>query len=454
MKLRRDRGLSARALSMKLGLAESYLHKWEHDAGRRVSREVLARVAEVLELGDPQRRELFRLADARDVPEHARHLYDSPNRFLQNIDQAIRSVDHPAECEELPSSEWETFIEAVAWTLAHRATENDTPETWLADRILWPPVVYRHGIRTENPDWIGDRPRIDVAHLFERHFPVAPDAELTPEAITAIGSGMAAVWCAWTCESIDRCLELVKAIRRWSVRSTPDLGPVATLTFATTADQEAYGATGIACSAITRAHSGAIAQELYEDANLHKVGEPGRHYVHALRPIDAVVPGAFQAAFYYMNLNARSPMKASVLRSIETALYLVCSDLWHSGIEPALYATGMLGAREGTYLFDRLEGFDTVDGALDLLRGGAFLFLSPDEPIPRAKRYILGRIRTGLRAQFESMLRAALAAMYAASASVTTDDTEAPESRPSTGPRRSGAKKSARKDRKKRRKGK
>lgn len=460
MKLRKERGFSARALSLKLGLAESYLHKWEHDATRRVSREVLARIAELFSLPDPQRRELFHLADVRDVPEHARHLYNDPSRFLQNVDQAIRTVEHPPEAENLSPSEWQAFIESVAWTIANRAMREDHKGNWFTDRIVWPSIVYRHGIRTEHPEWIGDRPRIDVTHLVDHHFPVKPDAELTEDTITAVGAGMASIWCAWYCESIDRCLEAAKAIRTWSVKSTADAGAVATLVFQTTADNEAFGADGVACSAIIRAQSGALAQELYEDANVNPLDEMVRHYIHALKPIDSTVTNTYTVARWYLDRSAREPVGPRLLYGMDAALYLVCSDLWRNGLEPPLHANGAL-TLDGKFSLvrDRIAAALDLPDSVRLVEEAIPFFIGvfkggPINPVTKATRSIFRTLGSKLRAEFESTIRTAIAVMHAANASASSPSREPPSSPRPDETRRSGAKKAVRKDRKKRRKSK
>lgn len=241
--LRKKRGVPADRLSLTLGKSKVYVGDWERKANLRPNREVLIRVAEVLQLTEPERRKLFRLADQRSAPQMV---------MLQNPFGADANANLLHELLQIDGHEWAAepkeptpehqpeseLLEAVGWVLARHAATTDILPPFT--HIAWPEELVR----------IGALPPVDKA-VFpdgapEQHqipyslFTGGPIKRLELEDIANHSVVMAHAYRDLLFGDSDRTRDIVKVLQWWSCRSD-GLTTRLTMRFRTTDIQEAYG---------------------------------------------------------------------------------------------------------------------------------------------------------------------------------------------------------------------
>ena len=98
--------------------------KWERDAGTSVNRLALLSFCEALELPDAQRRELFRLAELRDLPDEVKHYRakvdgdgQRPDSDQENVRPItvhdVGDVPQPKRPRRSLSIDWQAVTDAV-----------------------------------------------------------------------------------------------------------------------------------------------------------------------------------------------------------------------------------------------------------------------------------------------------------------------------------------------------
>ncbi len=241
--LRNKRHMPGDRLSAKLDKSKTYIGDWERNANLRPNREVLIRVAEVLQLAEPERRKLFRLADQRAVPQAAMLQnpfgVDAHANLLHEL-LRIDGYEWPAEPKEptpehQPESE---LLDAIGWVLARHAATRDILPPFT--HIAWPEDLVRIGAlppvdATVFPDGAPEQFQIPYSL-----FTGGPINRLELEDVANHSVVMAHAYRDLLFGDLDRTREIVKELQCWTCRGD-GLTTRLTLRFRTTDAQEGYG---------------------------------------------------------------------------------------------------------------------------------------------------------------------------------------------------------------------
>jgi len=252
--LRGRRNISARALSLRLGFAEAYIHRWEHQSSR-VNRSVLERVARELDVSDADRRELFRLADMRDAPPSAKALYRSAADATTNIVSALLEVeDHevPAgpDSPPMPSTLTFEFAGAVAGVLAVTSAHAGDSELDFR-RLHWPTVAYTSGVldckaqRSKDSAYAISEDSAAIVELVSG----AVQRQSDPLSLTVAYQTIASAYTDWLFADPARATGCVSPISRWQLERGFEAG-VLTLWFRDNRVNDRYRVDGVSAGVV------------------------------------------------------------------------------------------------------------------------------------------------------------------------------------------------------------
>ncbi len=272
--LRKDRRFSARRLSQALGLSEAYIYKWEHEPRIRITRTVLERVVTELAASDSERRELFRLADLRDAPETAKHLYESaPDADSdRNLLDALLDVPHDWPSQPTTpttrSERAQLLIDAAAWALAELACDRTDllpPFT----HIRWPEPLRRLGIVPEVDSAVAIDP---PAGLLEQELPFI---DQLAEPVTNIDAftqslGMARVYRRMLFSDSKRASDAAGLLDSWQYDRVQSLSKCVSLRFGRLALHEASGAQDVDCKTVASAAMRSLACHLWTAGQIRR----------------------------------------------------------------------------------------------------------------------------------------------------------------------------------------
>jgi transcriptional regulator with XRE-family HTH domain len=262
--LRRSRRLSADRLSVKVGRKKTYIGDWERKPNLRPNPEVLLRVADELELSDPERRKLLRLADERN-PVRAVAL---SNPFAVEADAnllhallQVEGFDWPGKPREpSPENEPESeLVEAIGWVLArYAATTGVIP---LAD-IGWPPALVKLGVFPPI-----DKKRFPTGEPEELGLPYEAFIEgstdrLSPEAVLHQSIVVANAYRHLLFDNLDRTHAIVNELQHWSCRYD-GLSTRLSLKFRRTDHQELWGFDDVDLGVVSEASERSLAFYLW-----------------------------------------------------------------------------------------------------------------------------------------------------------------------------------------------
>jgi len=219
--LRMVQAVSARALSQKLGLNETYVYQLERKP-TRVTVDTLETLSEALELDYYEKGQLFRLAISRNAPWAGDLTASDPQESLLH---SLLDVEHGwrTKSDEINARYGRAapLVDAVAWLLAKLAVFG--ADTGQKPAIHWPEETYRA--------IAADRPRFRKGALvihdddLRREWPDFDATEGFPGAEQAwrYSMAMARAFRRALLTDVERLERLVRLIRYWSFDRTPEL---------------------------------------------------------------------------------------------------------------------------------------------------------------------------------------------------------------------------------------
>lgn len=324
--LRKQRGISARGLSQALGLSEAYIYKWEHESRVRVTRTVLERVVTELDVSEDERQELFRLADLRDAPETAKHLYESsqagdPDR---NLLHALLEIEHDWPSEPSTPNPHSTrarlLLDAASWPLA-RIAAHCTEALRPFAHVRWPQPLIDLGIvpAVDSEEAIAIPDALVEEELPFVHLLKDP---VTPKDVDTQSLAMARTYKRLLFSDAQRARAALEPVQRWSYDRTQDLAECLSITFKTTDIDKKAGFQDVTCSVVEAVGHRDLAKYLWVMGNdLPGDQPPARWYAKATESDTA----AMNALAYLFPAELKSYELGQNLRD---AFYCVRSASW------------------------------------------------------------------------------------------------------------------------------
>lgn len=253
MRLRKGRGVSARKLSQSLGFNEAYVYQWEHEP-RRVNREVLDRIARLLEATPTERRDLFRLADMRGAPDSVKHLYDAQVDPDQTLLEAILERPHnwPSEppVPNAHSERAQPLLDAMAWTLAKLASRENAGVLDPFTDIMWPRQLRDCAIlSTAIPD---NNPVAMPQAIVEQELPFIDQLRLPVSAMDAATQSiaMARAYRRLLFSDRERARKLAESIEFWEYDRHQLLSEAVSIRLSESDLNDKFGMTDVSCRVV------------------------------------------------------------------------------------------------------------------------------------------------------------------------------------------------------------
>ena len=290
--LRKARGMTADKLSRQIGGYKTLAGNLEREH-RAVSRQVLHKIADALDLSPAQHQELLRLAALRQVPDDLKDQFAPPSDPDSNLLTALLEIDHewPSEPPEPnPRSERaQLLLDAMAWLLAERTQ-------WRKDILVpftgirWPEPLVRLGIvgdgcvsREVNARGEARHP-IDIPEsLLREELPFVDQLKepITPLDGATQSRGMARVYRRLLFSDPDRARAVVGTLEHWAYDRTQQTAERIDFRFVDTARRPSYPSPeyDIGCRVISIAQERRLAFSLWHmDLAIEKFGTPPPWY--------------------------------------------------------------------------------------------------------------------------------------------------------------------------------
>ena len=388
-RLRQERGWGSTTLSKAVGRSRTYLGVWERDAGAVPKRDVLDRVAEVLELSKTDRNELLRLAASRSTGSLVG--YSGAVDPDANLLSALLEVEHdwPSEpSRPNPRSERaQLFIASAAWALAEAvATRTTILPPFSA--IRWPRRLSQLGIV---PDLMRNPSAIPVPkELVEEEMPFVDEltAPPTPADTYTQSLAMARIYRRLLFSDFARARQAAELLQHWSYDLSQPLAECTTLRFRLTDIHEHHGLKDVSCDVVSSLSRRSLACYLWVEGNRPTKGKKPAGWYAKAEHCDWValstIAGAFPAKLISYEIG----------QDFRNASYITNSSIF-DGILGAIRATMGVKAQSQQSIEDKLRGspdgwigddpvgvkpwlLSGVDPHLLAARGRALLSFVPD----------------------------------------------------------------------------
>lgn len=363
-KLRRERKWGSTGLSEAVGKHRTYIGLWEKDASVKVNRAVLHQVCEALKLSEPEKQQLFSLADRRNRPAGVTEQLSETDRMLVNVHAALSEVPYtlPDDIAGKPQGLW-LLGECGSSLLTYWAIIG--PE-YGVEKFHWPDDIYENKI--VDSSWRKDAAIDFPPELMATFAPrLKVPNDLTEAAARTIGEAMADLIRRYYLSDLDRCREAAHALRRWSLvdddeaglivqfRSVnPDEGPDVPWPGMFPSDRQSrqrrsappdpIGIHGVRLPIAESYLRRDVIAHVWEGLSGRKRIDPLGEYPHQFDFIDSTIYPTYILAKGF--LSDRKPLGKMWLQSFRDALYILRSTAWGSIRSAGVLARQMFDVHE------------------------------------------------------------------------------------------------------------
>ena len=321
LKLRSDRRMSGNDLGAAVGKSPEYIGGWERE-NRRINKAVLHAVCNILKLTEPERRKLFDLADARNLPKDARRPSSPAEQIQLNLAQALSEIEHTELPQDISNDILE-FHDAAGWLLSWYAAIGVEGCDFTA--LDWPEYVRLHKIIIPHAP-----PKIPVDEFLPADLANLDQlGELNETTAHQLGERLATAYYRWLLSDLERCRTAAQGLKRWSLSDEPGYGLVASFRFADSDANDIFGIDLVTCGAIRTVAKRELAASMWEWSNFRPKDDPFKYYPHVT---DADVDTATlpYLTFARAAVTMQRPLTKRMLQGARDARYVIQTPAWES----------------------------------------------------------------------------------------------------------------------------